>query len=148
MENNMSNNKNKNKENRIFQKNMKILVPYYDKEHTNLALDASIDITRDNDGILYVLHIYWDPKVRSYEMTEVRDRYSLQILDEIKPKLEKSKIKYELLSRHNPNFFHTILKTAKEIAADLIVLSKQRFKDSIIGSVQAVSEMEKAILLI
>ena len=111
-------------------------------------MENSIDIAREYDGLLKVLHVYWDPKVRKYGKTELRDRYSLQILSKIKPRLEKINIKHELLSRHDPNTSKTVLKTAEEEDVDLIVLEKHGFDDSSIGRARAINEGNCAVLLV
>ena len=133
---------------RAIHNGMKILIPYDGTEKTRVALENSIDIARVNDGILKVLHVYWDPKIREYGKTEVRDRYSLQILSEIKPRLERSKIQYELMSRHDPDTSKTVLKTAEEEKVDLIVLGKRGFDDYSIGRARAVNESDRAVLLV
>ena len=132
----------------VIHKGMKILGPYDGTEQTKVALENAIDIARENDGLLKVLHVYWDPKVREYGNTEVRDRYSLQILSEIKPRLERSKIKYELLSSHDPDISQTVLKTAEEEEVDLIVLGKRGFNDSSIELARVINESDKAVLLV
>lgn len=133
---------------RTIHNGMKILVPYDGTEKTRVALENSIDIARENDGLLKVLHVYWDPKVREYGKTEVRDRYSLQILSEIKPRLERSKIQYELFSRHDPDTPKTVIKTAEEEKVDLIVLGKRGFDASSIGRALAINELDRAVLLV
>ena len=127
---------------------MKILVPYDGTEHTKVALENSVDIAREYDGLLKVLHVYWDPNVREYGKTEVRDRYSLQLLSKIKPMLERSNIMYELLSRHDPDTFKTVLKTAEEEDVDLVVPGKRGFDDSFLESARAINESDRAVLLV
>jgi nucleotide-binding universal stress UspA family protein len=127
---------------------MRILVPYDGTEHTEAALESSIDIARENDGLLKVLHVYWDPKIREYGKTEVRDRYSLQVLSKIKPRLERSNIKYELLSKHDPDIPKTVIKTADTEDVDLIVLGKQGLNDSYIDRVCANNGSDNAVLLV
>jgi nucleotide-binding universal stress UspA family protein len=128
--------------------NMRILVPYDGTEHTKAALESSLDIARENDGLLKVLHVYWDPKVREYGKTEVRDRYSLQILSKIKPRLERSNIKYELLSKHDPDIPKTVIKTADTEDVDLIVLGKQGLNNSYIECLRANNGSDNAVLLV
>ena len=137
-----------NLDGRTIHNGMKILVPYDGTEKTRVALENSIDIARENDGLLKVLHVYWDPKVREYGKTEVRDRYSLQILSEIKPRLERSKIQYELFSRHDPDTPKTVIKTAEEEKVDLIVLGKRGFDASSIGRALDINELDGAVLLV
>ena len=132
----------------VTHKGMKILGPYDGTEPAKVALENAIDIARENDGLLKVLHVYWDPKIREYGKTEVRDRYSLQILSEIKPRLERSKIQYELMSRHDPDISKTVLKTAEEEKVDLIVLGKRGFDASSIGRALDINELDGAVLLV
>jgi len=127
---------------------MKILIPYDGTEETEAALDSSIDIAQEHDGLLKVLHVYWDPKVREYGGTEVRDRYSLQVLSPIKPRLERLNIPYEMLSRHDPHVSETISRTAEEEDVDLIVVSRQGFGGSSIGHEPSIIQSERAVLLL
>jgi nucleotide-binding universal stress UspA family protein len=95
-----------------------------------------------------VLHIYWDPKVREYSGTEVRDRYSLQVLSQIRPGLEKLNISYEMLSRHDPHVSETISRTAEEEDVDLIVVSRQGFGGSSFWLEPSIIQSERAVLLL
>ncbi len=132
----------------VLRKGLSVLVPYDGTEHTKVALENSIDISREYDGLLKVLHVYWDPNVREYGKTEVRDRYSLQKLSKIKPILESSNINFELLSRHDPDALKTVSKTAEEEDVDLIVLGKRGFDDSFVDDKQFISSSDRAILFI
>jgi len=127
---------------------MKILVPYDGTEETEAALDNSIDIAQERGGLLKVLHVYWDPKGREYGGTEVRDRYSLQVLSPIKPRLERLNIPTEMLSRHDPHVSETISRTAEEEDVDLIVVSRQGFGGSSIGNEPSIIQSERAVLLL
>jgi nucleotide-binding universal stress UspA family protein len=127
---------------------MNILVPYDGTEKTELALENSMKIARENDGLLKLLHIYWDPKVREYGKTEVRDRHSLRVLSRIKPRLERSNVPYEMLSRHDQYVSERILKTAEEEDVDLIVVSRQGFDGSSVEPEASIIQSERSVLLI
>jgi nucleotide-binding universal stress UspA family protein len=126
---------------------MNLLHPYDITGKSKNALIRSIEIVKKFNGLLKILHIYWDPVVREYEKTEVRDRYSYQVLSELKPELDRSKVRYELLSRRDKDFANSVLKTAEDENVDLIVLGKEGFNNFSIEQLQSIILSDKVVLL-
>lgn len=140
-------------ENRVaIRHGMKLLVPYDGSEDARKALGEAVSLAREHDGELKVLNVYWDPKIRNFDGTEVRDRYSLQTLSDVEPILEKEDVKYKFLSRHDPDPSKIIVEVAEEDDVDLIVMGKRGMDgsdDSEIGSVssQVIQESNRTVLI-
>lgn len=127
---------------------MKILLPFDSTEISMKALENSIDIARENEGLLKILHIYWDPTVREYEDTEVRDRHSLRVVSEIIPRLERSDVRYEIMSRHHPDLSMTVSEVAEEEGIDLIILGKHGINDPPHKYSSIFREPDSAVLIV
>jgi nucleotide-binding universal stress UspA family protein len=126
---------------------MNLLLPYDIAGKSKNALKRSIEIAKQFNGLLKILHIYWDPVVREFDKTEVRDRYSYQVLSKIKPELDRSKVRYELLSKRDANFANSVLNTAKDENVDLIVLGKEGFNNYSMERLQSIILSDKVVLL-
>jgi nucleotide-binding universal stress UspA family protein len=131
---------------------MKLLVPYDGSKDAGKALKEAVSLAKSYDGELKVLNIYWDPKVRTFDGTEVRDRYSIKVLSEVRPILEKENVEYVLLSRHDPDPSKKIVEFAEEDDVDLIVMGKKGLDDSDdtdVGSVssQVIQESNRTVLI-
>jgi nucleotide-binding universal stress UspA family protein len=131
---------------------MKLLVPYDGSKDAGKALREAVSLAKLHDGELKVLNVYWDPEVREFDGTEVRDRYSIKVLSEVKPILEEGDVKYEFLSKHDPDPSKIIIECAEEDDVDLIVMGKRGLDgsdDKDVGSVSSrvIQDSNRAVLI-
>jgi len=131
---------------------MKILVAYDGSPQSKYALKEATDIIREFSGEMTVLHVYWDPEIREYDGTEIRDRLSLRLLDDIKNTLDESGVKYNLRSEHHPNTPGAILNIAENEKYDIIALGSRGIGGArawLLGSVsnKVVSEAPCTVLV-
>jgi len=133
-------------------KGMKILVAYDGSPQSKDALKEATDLLREFSGEMTVLHVYWDPEIREYDGTEIRDRPSLRLLDDIKNTLDESCVKYKFRSEHHPNTPRAILNIAENEKYDMIALGSRgigRARAWLLGSVsnKVVSEAPCTVLV-
>lgn len=139
--------------------NMNILVAYDGSEFSKKALDEAVDIAKRFSGKVTVLHVYWDPSEEAHEKVlerveriEVRDRVSIQVLDDLEPELKKAGIKYDLRSERSNHPPAVILRIAGDEGYDLIALGSRGMggaKAWLLGSVSSrvVSEADCPVLV-
>jgi nucleotide-binding universal stress UspA family protein len=113
----------------LLKKGLKILVPYDGSDEAKSALNEAIDIAKEFNGSLTLLHVFWDPSETRYEnrleMVEnidIRDEASLRVFSDRMEVLEKSGVDYDLRSERSPEISSTILSVAKDENYDLIVM--------------------------
>ncbi len=139
--------------------NMKILVAYDGSDFSKKALDEAVDVAKRFSGNVTVLHVYWDPSEGVHEKTlervekiEVRDRVSIQVMDELEPKLKRAGVKYDFRSERSNHPPAVILRIASDEGYDLIALGSRGMggaKAWLLGSVSSrvVSEADCPVLV-
>ena len=118
----------------------KILVAYDGSEFANRALNEAVDIAKKVNGSVTLIHVFWDPNVKKYEGTEVRDQPTIQLMADAEKILKASKVKHELRSERSDDAPHVILKAANEGGFDYIAMGSRGrggAKAWILGSVSS-----------
>jgi nucleotide-binding universal stress UspA family protein len=118
----------------------KILVAYDGSEFSKRALNEATDLAKKFNGSVTLLHVFWDPEVKKYEGTEIRDQPTMQLLSEVEKGLKVSKVKYEVRSERSDDPPYIILKTAKDEGYNCIAIGSRGrggAKAWILGSVSS-----------
>ena len=118
----------------------KILVAYDGSEFSKRALNEATDLAKKFNGLVTLLHVFWDPEVKKYEGTEIRDQPTMQLLADVEKGLKTSKVKYEVRSERSDDPPYVILKTAKDEGYNCIAMGSRGrggAKAWILGSVSS-----------
>ena len=118
----------------------KILVAYDGSEFAKRALNEATDLAKKFNGSVTLLHVFWDPEVKKYEGTEIRDQPTMQLLTDVEKGLKASKIKYEVRSERSDDPPYVILKMARDEGYDCIAMGSRGrggAKALILGSVSS-----------
>ena len=118
----------------------KILVAYDGSEFSKRALNEATDLAKKFNGSVTLLHVFWDPEVKKYEGTEIRDQPTMQLLADVEKGLKVSKVKYEVRSERSDDPPYIILKTAKDEGYNCIAIGSRGrggAKAWILGSVSS-----------
>lgn len=118
-----------------------IILPFDGGESSARALDEAIILARKMDANLTLIHVieqderrgrifHWhralhDDSFAATEGTEVRDRASIQILEDNETKLKQSGIKYTMRSETAPSVSKTITDVINQENFSLVVLGCQ-----------------------
>ena len=125
---------------KILKDGAKILVAYDGSEYAKNAMKEAVDLAKNHNGSVTLLHVYWEPSMSKFEGTEVRDEVTMKLVKDVEKDLKKSKVKYEVRSERSDDPPHVILKTAKEEGYDYIAIGSRGIggaKAWILGSVSS-----------
>lgn len=103
-------------------------------------MNEAVDIAKKVNGSVTLIHVFWDPNVKKYEGTEVRDQPTIQLMADAEKILKASKVKHELRSERSDDAPHVILKAANEGGFDYIAMGSRGrggAKAWILGSVSS-----------
>jgi nucleotide-binding universal stress UspA family protein len=118
----------------------KILVAYDGSDFSKRALREAVDVAKKFGGSVTLLHVFWDPKLKKLEETELRDQPTLKLLDEIEKELKNMNVKYEMRSERSEDVPNVIVKIAKDEGFDCIVMGSRGMggaKAWLLGSVSS-----------
>lgn len=117
---------------------LNILLPFDGGESSKRALDEAITIAKEKNGHLTLIHVieqdertgrvfHWHSALHensfaATEGTEVRDRASIQILEENEAKLDQSGVKYTMRSETAESVSKTIVDVINDENYDLVII--------------------------